>query len=592
MRFLCLFISFFAILPLIGQEESTSEYEQPYSPTIGFGVGTIGFYGDLNDKNYGSPFSANPGFNVYIIQPIEDYLSVKFNLMIGNVREEERSLERNLNFESELRAGSILLEYNFDHFLPKDRKITPFVTSGIEVVEFNPKSDLKAFGGQTYHYWSDGTIRSIDESSANSDQAIILQRDYDYETDIREVGFNNSTTYDERTLSIPVGVGITMHLNDQFDFRFESVMHLTFSDYLDGVTRRTREEYTGSKRANANNDHFYYNGFSLSYNFQKVEGAPPFDDFREIDKTPIDFLATGNTEDFDNDGVIDLVDNCPNTPARVEVDSLGCPVDTDNDGVPDYLDKEINTAYPQFANQEGVELTDEMIYRSYMRYIDSTLQFAETIERDFTGNQRSNAKKYRVKVGEYNKGETPEDMSKLLSLSDLNKVNQGDKTIYTAGSFRTLPEANNRAAQLKQQGFTDLDVLKRNANGEFISVGASIANTSTPPSGEASPNSPTSSEKMVDDNRVVFRVQLGAFKHQPSGGKFDRIPSLFIVEAGGYYRYMSGSFDNFGDAAKHKVRMIVEGFEGAFVVAYKSGKRVSLKSVGVDPISSDPLIGK
>ena len=55
---------------------------------------------------------------------------------------------------------------------------------------------------------------------------------------------------------------------------------------------------------------------------------------------------------------------------------------------------------------------------------------------------------------------------------------------------------------------------------------------------------------------------------------------------------MSGSFADFNSAAKHKVKMVVNGYEGAFVVAYKNGKRVPLREVGVTPISSDPLIGK
>jgi hypothetical protein len=38
--------------------------------------------------------------------------------------------------------------------------------------------------------------------------------------------------------------------------------------------------------------------------------------------------------------------------------------------------------------------------------------------------------------------------------------------------------------------------------------------------------------------------------------------------------------------------MIVKGFKDAFVVAFKDGKRVSLKSVGVQTIDSNPIIGK
>jgi len=47
--------------------------------------------------------------------------------------------------------------------------------------------------------------------------------------------------------------------------------------------------------------------------------------------------------DSDGDGVLDDVDQCPNTPKGVTVDAKGCPLDSDGDGVPDYLDKCPNT---------------------------------------------------------------------------------------------------------------------------------------------------------------------------------------------------------------------------------------------------------
>ncbi|MBO7413533.1 MAG: OmpA family protein [Fibrobacter sp.] len=47
--------------------------------------------------------------------------------------------------------------------------------------------------------------------------------------------------------------------------------------------------------------------------------------------------------DFDNDGVPDDVDKCPNTKAGIEVGEDGCPPDHDKDGVPNYKDKCPNT---------------------------------------------------------------------------------------------------------------------------------------------------------------------------------------------------------------------------------------------------------
>lgn len=46
----------------------------------------------------------------------------------------------------------------------------------------------------------------------------------------------------------------------------------------------------------------------------------------------------GKLPDADMDGVPDKKDMCSNTPAGVEVDAKGCPLDRDKDGTPDYMD--------------------------------------------------------------------------------------------------------------------------------------------------------------------------------------------------------------------------------------------------------------
>lgn len=57
--------------------------------------------------------------------------------------------------------------------------------------------------------------------------------------------------------------------------------------------------------------------------------------------------------DSDGDGVPDDKDKCPNTPAGVKVDEVGCPLDSDGDGVPDYLDKCPNTPKGVAVDQWG-----------------------------------------------------------------------------------------------------------------------------------------------------------------------------------------------------------------------------------------------
>jgi OmpA-OmpF porin, OOP family len=63
--------------------------------------------------------------------------------------------------------------------------------------------------------------------------------------------------------------------------------------------------------------------------------------------------------DADHDGVVDIQDRCPDTPAGVSVDSHGCPVDSDRDGVPDYLDKCPGTPAGVKVDAEGCPLDSD-----------------------------------------------------------------------------------------------------------------------------------------------------------------------------------------------------------------------------------------
>ncbi|QQS38337.1 MAG: OmpA family protein [Ignavibacteriales bacterium] len=54
------------------------------------------------------------------------------------------------------------------------------------------------------------------------------------------------------------------------------------------------------------------------------------------------------------------MDKCKNTPAKVEVDQNGCPLDTDKDGVPDYLDECPGTPEGSEVDSRGCIIFDEV----------------------------------------------------------------------------------------------------------------------------------------------------------------------------------------------------------------------------------------
>ena len=72
------------------------------------------------------------------------------------------------------------------------------------------------------------------------------------------------------------------------------------------------------------------------------------------------FLAKADRpKDRDGDGVFDPEDQCPNTPAGVAVDSVGCPLDSDGDGVFDFQDRCPGTPAGVTVNLYGCPLDSD-----------------------------------------------------------------------------------------------------------------------------------------------------------------------------------------------------------------------------------------
>jgi|GEM_PF-1053892 len=87
---------------------------------------------------------------------------------------------------------------------------------------------------------------------------------------------------------------------------------------------------------------------NYNYNLTKVGNRLFFDGSTEENGSeiyvayPLNIEADSNLSDSDNDGVIDLFDECPDTPTGEEIDDVGCAqsqLDDDNDGVTNDLDQ-------------------------------------------------------------------------------------------------------------------------------------------------------------------------------------------------------------------------------------------------------------
>jgi hypothetical protein len=175
---------------------------------------------------------------------------------------------------------------------------------------------------------------------------------------------------------------------------------------------------------------------------------------------------------------------------------------------------------------------------------------------------------YVVEVGTQTAGISEDLTQQILSLPDVRTIERHDTTYYIVGNYDGLPDALRRELTLKGQGLTGQVMIEQ--EGKLLDM-AQDASPSTGPDN-------TAARAGADD--IVVRVQLGAFRHIAQD-RFKGINDVVSVKGDdGLTRYYVGSFTDVNAAARRKVDMVLKGFDGAFLVAFKDGKRVSMKEAG------------
>lgn len=318
-----------------------------YKPVVGIGYGVLNFFGDVNN-NFKLLSTGTPGGRITVSTYMDKkhFFKLDFYLLRGILGGSERTLERNLNFRSNITSLGIQIHYDFAQFINQEKiGVSPYVELGVGTLSFNSKGDLKDGNGNLYNYAADGTIRN--------NFGELVQRDYKYETDLRSLDLYGMGMYSQFGVVFPVGIGFNAHLSDRVTLRVGTSLNISTTDLIDNVS------YKGvGITANRLTDAFTFSFVSLHLDlFSEPE-------YMKVDKMFVDF---GNddviTGDEDYDLILDFADQCPVTPYGVETDSTGCAIDSDMDGVPDYLDKEMNTPALALVDNEGKEISDSLLYK-------------------------------------------------------------------------------------------------------------------------------------------------------------------------------------------------------------------------------------
>ncbi len=363
--------------------EEVENLNPVYKPVISLGAGVMGFFGDV--KNPGANLlSGRNGYklNVSTFVGKNNYFKGNVFAIIGRVSGQDFNISRkmqlstlpldnlgdpiypNSSFSSDLYQVGLSLEYGFGHFFKSGYKqFRPFISVGFAPIIFSPKGDWKFsknVGGTSvsnyYYFWSDGTIRDFSQDGIDAYRAKIVPFDRDYESDLssKKLFRNPKSSYSQNSFSIPVEVGFDFFLSYRVSLRVATTVNYTFTDNLDNYNSAVAKQI--GLKGKGYNDIFTFTYFMMNFDmFSEAKTYEIEKYFADIEYDPL------LLEDKDGDYVFDGFDNCLDTPAGVEVDSLGCPFDTDKDGVSDYIDQEPNTPAGATIDDKGVQLSEEKL---------------------------------------------------------------------------------------------------------------------------------------------------------------------------------------------------------------------------------------
>ncbi|MDD5570422.1 MAG: thrombospondin type 3 repeat-containing protein [Bacteroidales bacterium] len=497
--------------------KEADDYDIYELPSVGFGPYIASFYGDLGEKKHGVNVNANfrKGINLFVEKRF-DLVGIAFNIISGRLGDSEQRIGgRNLNFRSNIFGMNANAYFHFDNgkIINKSSKFAPFVFAGFGFLTFNPYGDLKDGSGKPYYYWQDGSIRDVKYDENNPQIGNVIKRDYKFETEL-----DSANSFSKACLTLQLGWGLKYKLSDKLEVNFTMAYYRGSSDYIDGFA------------AGDHKDGFMFSGISLQYN---LSGRS----IREIEDkyyANVDIAGLDQT-DSDGDGIKDTKDMCPETPAGVSVDAKGCPVDQDDDGVPDYLDQEPNTAKGVLVNENGVTLTDELLYQMHLR--DSL-----------------------ISSGRYNIDNTQNDVLVLYPTGTGENV-----TTYSFNKKPPPPQENDYGDdvfELKSKYIVLKNEIRENTEGIIRQ------------------KAPVVTEISGSQKGIIYRVQICSSSYKVSRSYFlfnyNILDEVFISFQQDKFKYAIGSFETYEEAKKFNEEFKRKIDFGSFVTPYKDGVRITV----------------
>lgn len=512
------------------QAKLPEKKEATHKPKIGLGAGIFTYFGEVRDNSFSHLLTSSLGYELNVSRNISNSFILDLRVIYGNLNVNERGAGNNYNFKSEIWNGSANIIYTFAGLYKRPRVVQPFIGAGVAYLSFSSKTDLYNGTGIQYHYWNDGTLRDMEQNDVNAENAVVLQRDYEYETDLREQNLDGLGKYKQFALSIPLSGGVNFRVSNRVNMKLSTTYFLNFTDLIDNIS----DAGEGARKGNSANDNFMFTGILFSYALWSEE---PFSSQRGI-KNSDKYKLPKNYYDNVDFGDINEMEKADTSKSKTAVTFVQ-PTDEEFEAMTPYQRKDVTTDLMQAEGSAGEK----------------------------GGN-------YTVQVGAYGRNVPTEIQKKLDEIEGLMQTKVNDSiTVFTIGSFKDFEDAEKMQVQMQQKGLNDAFGLKENKNKEVTAKLDKLI--------KSNPYLKDQYKSTVGSDMLSFRVQTEEYRGEFDVKTFQDVISKYGMEmqttTGGLNVFTFGSFDNYNDALELQKDLTKRGIKKLKVKSFLNGKPISVE---------------
>jgi hypothetical protein len=186
--------------------------------------------------------------------------------------------------------------------------------------------------------------------------------------------------------------------------------------------------------------------------------------------------------------------------------------------------------------------------------------------------QKSSGLVYLVQLGMYLKPVTYKELADLSPVYTDNIPNKG--TRYMLGIFNTIGKAREESQKATNKGIKDAFVIAYN-NGEHISLDKAIKL-------EKQQKGYVNDNHVISSSNILFMVQVGAYHDALDNAEVSQLQKSFSPRnidkqvSGGMNIYTIGRFVTYKDAEFLKKKLIDDGHNDVFVIAFDGTEKISV----------------